>query len=77
MAKDSGKGNRENKIPTKELKLRTTPHVLAYLDRLVSKGVYGKSPREAAEQLLRERLRQIFGEKEIVGSPPILEDEDS
>jgi hypothetical protein len=69
------KGNRGNTISTKELKLRTTPHALAYLDRLVSTGMYGKSPREAAEQLLRERLRQIFGEQEIVGSPPILDDE--
>ena len=70
-AKGTRRGGRgKNTVPTVPLHLSTTPQVVAYLEKLAGTGIFGKNPSEVGEQLLRERLRQIFGEVEIVGKPP-------
>ncbi|HEV2852415.1 MAG TPA: hypothetical protein VHC97_06395 [Thermoanaerobaculia bacterium] len=42
------------------MKIATTKPVMTHLQRLVSTGLFGKSPAEAAEQLIRERIRDIY-----------------
>lgn len=61
--------NRTNKIPTKEIKIRTTPHVHRDLERLVETGYFGKSASEAADLVLREGLRRIMREEGIPDQP--------
>ncbi len=51
------RGRKKNAIPTTKLPLSTTAAVLADLQRLVTTGYFGKTPTEAAELILRERLR--------------------
>jgi hypothetical protein len=49
-----------NQIETVTMKIATTKPVMTHLQRLVSTGLFGKSPAEAAEQLIRERIRDIY-----------------
>jgi hypothetical protein len=46
-----------NSIGTKKLHLSTTPEVLSALDALVQTGLFGKTRTEAAEELLRLKVR--------------------
>ena len=48
-----------NQIETVEVKIRTTPQVASYLEKLVDTGLYGKNRSEAAERLLAEALRKL------------------
>jgi len=66
----AGRGRTRNTVPTAELKLSTTDQVVAYLEKLARTGMFGKNPSEVAEQLLREKLREIYDLREIVGRPP-------
>jgi hypothetical protein len=50
----------ENEVDTAFVKLSTTPAVCRELDALVKTGLFGKSRAEVAEQLLRERLREVI-----------------
>jgi hypothetical protein len=50
----------ENEVDTAFIKLSTTPAVCRELDELVKTGLFGKSRAEVAEQLLRERLREVI-----------------
>ncbi|HEX4952601.1 MAG TPA: hypothetical protein VF017_04295 [Thermoanaerobaculia bacterium] len=59
----SSGSNRSNAVNTKEVKIRTTPAVVADLERLVKTGYWGKSTAEAAEAVLKEGLRQILKEE--------------
>lgn len=63
-------GRKPNTVETVPLNLNTTPQVIALLEQLAKTGLYGKNPTEVGESLLRERLREIFGEKQVAGSPP-------
>ena len=45
------------------LTITTTGAVGYYLRRLVKTGLFGASVEDAAEQLLRERLRQVIREE--------------
>lgn len=65
----SGKGNRSNQIPTKEIKVRTTPRVKADLEKLVETGYFGKTVGEAAELVLKEGLRRLMKEEGLIPSP--------
>ncbi len=42
------------------VRLATTPQVCALLDRLVETGLFGKTRAEVAEQLMRDRLREVI-----------------
>ena len=53
------RARRQNAVETSVLKLSTTPQVIARLDALAMTGLYGKNGTEVAEELLRERLREI------------------
>ena len=66
----TGSGRGKNTVPTAPLHLSTTRQVIAYLEQLAGTGIFGKNPSEVGEQLLREKLREIFGVSEIVGKPP-------
>ena len=54
---------KRNRIPTVTITISTTPQIRTYLDRLVTLGVYGKNSAEAAEQLIKESLRDDLREK--------------
>ena len=50
---------KRNAVQTEELKLSTTPNVCDQLDILAKTGLFGKNRSEVAEQLLREKLREL------------------
>jgi len=52
-------GRRKNDIPTVKIEISTTEVVVTDLKHLVSTGYFGKNAAEAAEQVLRERLRML------------------
>ena len=45
-----------NRLKTVSLRLSTTEAIYGYLELLVSSGVYGKNPAEAAEQLIARNI---------------------
>lgn len=49
-----------NHIETEEIKIRTTPVVARYLERLVATGLYGKTRAEAAERLVSGALERLI-----------------
>lgn len=49
-----------NKIESVEVRIRTTPKVVGYLDDLVNEQLYGKSRAEVAEQLVRSGIDQMI-----------------
>ncbi len=53
---------RPNNVETKVVTLSTTPHVKAYLAALVSTGLYGKNPADAAERLLARGIESLIRE---------------
>ena len=55
-----------NDLPTEELRLSTTPHVVRYLKRLLRSGLYGKNPAEAAERLLARALEEKLKDVRIM-----------
>lgn len=55
----STRSRRPNPVETSQLKLSTTPQVIARLDTLALTGIYGKNGTEVAEELLRQKLREI------------------
>ena len=51
-----------NRIKTVSLRLSTTEGIYRYLEVLVSSGVYGKNPAEAAEQLIARNIVRALDE---------------
>ena len=49
-----------NDIKTVPLRLSTTEAIRKHLERLVSTGLYGKNPAEAAEQLIARGIARAF-----------------
>jgi len=58
----------ENRIGTKSLKLSTTPEVCRFLDELAKTGLFGKTPTEVAEELLRRAVRESISEGWVKGT---------
>ncbi len=48
-----------NAVDTVKLQLSTTPQVVRALEQLANTGKFGKNASEAAEELLRTKLREI------------------
>ena len=48
-----------NAVDTAKLQLSTTPQVVKALETLAKTGKFGKNASEAAEELLRLKLREI------------------
>jgi hypothetical protein len=61
----TARGRPKHQIETAELKLTTTKVVLDGLKRLVASGYFGKSPNEAAEQIIRQKLVEMLGDQEV------------
>lgn len=61
---------RKSHVRRTHLELRLPEEVLGYLDQLAESGVYGDTRSGVASQLLREKLREIFGEDVFVAKPP-------
>lgn len=53
------RARRPNPVETLTLKLSTTPQVVARLEALALTGLYGKNGTEVAEELLRQKVREI------------------
>jgi hypothetical protein len=51
-----------NRIKSISLRLSTTEGIYRYLEILVSSGVYGKNPAEAAEQLIARNIVRALDE---------------
>lgn len=51
-----------NRLKTVSLRLSTTEGIYRYLEVLVSSGVYGKNPAEAAEQLIARNIVRALDE---------------
>jgi hypothetical protein len=51
-----------NELPSRELRISTTPQVIDLLKQLVAQGLSGKNTAEAADRLLSEKLRQLIAE---------------
>lgn len=43
-----------------QVRLATTPQVCELLDQLVATGLFGKTRAEVAEQLMRDKLREVI-----------------
>jgi len=65
MAEKKTGGRPPHEVETVEFKISTPKVIQEDLKRLVQSGYFGKSYNEAAEQLIRERLRQLLGESEF------------
>jgi len=48
-----------NQVETIKVQLSTTPQVVESLEKLAKTGKFGKNASEAAEELLRLKLREI------------------
>lgn len=59
-------GRKKNAIPSVRFEINTTEAVVADLKRLVSTGYFGKNTTEAAEQILRERLRSLLKDEAAI-----------
>ena len=59
----------KNTLDTVQITISTTPQVKDLLEELTSLGFYGKNAADTAHALLKERLRDLMGEKMIPGNP--------
>lgn len=50
----------KNAVPTVQLKLRTSKAVTDGLSALVATGFFGKTPSDAAEEILRLRVFELL-----------------
>lgn len=60
----------KNPKKTVKIAISTTPEVADLLKSLSETGIYGQTLTSAAETLLGERIRELFGKK-IVDSIPV------
>jgi hypothetical protein len=49
-----------NDVDTVQITISTTPPVSAYLKKLVSSGLYGKNPADAAERLVTSGIERLI-----------------
>ena len=49
-----------NSVVTKIVKMRTTTETWRQLEKLVATGLFGKTPSEVADTLVREKLRELI-----------------
>lgn len=59
-----------NAVSTVKLQLSTTPQVVKALGQLANTGKFGKNASEAAEELLRSKLRELEVEGWLSPRPP-------
>jgi hypothetical protein len=57
------RGRKPNTIRTVDLTIAATPKLIKHLERLVDTELYGKTPADVALTLIRERVRQLQGDK--------------
>jgi pyruvate/oxaloacetate carboxyltransferase len=55
----------KNKLKTRPVKASSNPVIVAYLNDLVLKGRYGKTPTEVAERLIANAITEMVRNKEI------------
>jgi len=56
---------KQNNVETRMITISTTPSVIAYLTTLVSSGLYGKNPAEAAERLVTREIENLIRDKTL------------
>ena len=57
--------NSENSPAWVSIAVSTSPEVAAFLDRLVSTGLFGQTREAVADTLLREKLRELMSRGEL------------
>ena len=60
-----------NNLRTIQLTISTTQHVENYLKALVSSGLYGKNPTEAAERLVSSSIERLIREGSVLKKTPL------
>jgi hypothetical protein len=60
---------RPNNIKTVTVTISTTPPVEAYLLKLVSSGLYGKNPADAAERLVARGIEALIRQGHLKRRP--------
>lgn len=51
---------KRNRLKTVTLTISTTPPIMEHLGKLVSTGLYGKNPAEAAERLVARSIEDLL-----------------
>jgi len=51
---------KRNHLKTVTMTISTTPPILEHLEKLVTTGLYGKNPAEAAERLVARSLEDLL-----------------
>ena len=49
-----------NPVETTKVQLSTTPQVVRALEALAKTGMFGKNAAEVAEELMRQKLREVM-----------------
>ena len=57
-----------NKVKTVTLTISTTPPVYEHLTALVSTGLFGKNPAEAAERLVSRGVEQFLNQGTLIAT---------
>ncbi len=60
-----------NSVKTITITVSTTPPVHDFLEQLVSTGLFGKNPAEAAERLIARGIEQHLRERTLLDKGPI------
>ena len=60
----------KNTVKTSQITISTTPQVRAYLEQLAGGGLHGKTPAEAAERLIADRISEMILNKQLSQIPP-------
>ena len=60
----------KNTVKTSQITISTTPQVRAYLEQLAGGGLHGKTPAEAAERLIADRISEMLLKQQLSQIPP-------
>lgn len=61
---------KKNTVKTSQITISTTPQIRAYLEQLAGGGLHGKTPAEAAERLIAERISEMLLNHQLSQIPP-------
>lgn len=56
----------KNQLTSEELRVSASPELVAHLERLVSSGLYGKNPTEAAGRLIEDALYELMKDEVVL-----------
>jgi hypothetical protein len=57
---------KRNDLPSQELRISTTPQIVALLGQLVETGLWGKNPTDAAERVIGRSVEVMLRDGSLV-----------